>query len=284
MPYTFGAANNNTINPVTTQANIFLGSSANLICMWFYPTSLTSGRYLWGYVDTNLANGNGVTIDTTTTRLRYVTSAGGVQILTGAENITINRWWFLAVFISKDSGTGADILRAWLGNETSPPIEMSVSVTSSAIASTALAISIGNGGSGSLSFIGDIGQTTFLSQRIAGASATAGGIFPLASLSSIQQQEADFIYERWVKYFWLGQPRFNYLMSPSKTITNNLDIVRSYYIPMNGNHYYRYFSDSTTGSTTTTFTQITGAVLSDNREPNVITYNWLNNDKFIRRR
>lgn len=285
MPYTFGALTNDTMNFVSTTANIFFPNSSNLVCMWFYPTSLTAGRYLWNFVDTNLAGGNGVSIDTTTTRLRFQITNTTTHTLTGVDNITTDRWWFLAVFVLRDQANARDILRAWLGNETQPPLEMTITTSATAAPVTATALSVGNGGNGSLAFIGDIGSTTFLSQRFSGysAGATAGGIFPLDSISAISQSEADYIYERWVQYFWLGQPRFNYLMSLSKSTTNNADHIRSYYAPMNGPVYYRYFSDSNTSTIPTPFTTITGATLSTNREPSVINYNWLNNDKFRRR-
>lgn len=285
MPYTFGAATNDTMNLINVSANMFFPNSSNLVCMWFYPTSLTAGRYLWQFTDTNLASGNGISIDTTTTRLRFQITNTTTHILTGVDNITTNRWWFLAVLFVRDATNSRDILRAWLGNETQAPLEMTISTPTIASPITAASLTVGNGGSGQLAFIGDIGSTTFLSQRFSGysAGATAGGLFPLNSISAISQSEADYIYERWIQYFWLGQPRFNYLMSLSKTTTNNADNIRAYYAPMNGPTYYRYLSDLTTSNAPVPFTTITGATISTNREPSVIDYNWLNNDKFRRR-
>lgn len=286
MPYTFGAASSDTMNFVSTQANIFFPGSCNLVCMWFYPTSLTAGRYLWGFTDTNLQTGNGVSIDTTTTRLRFQATNTTTHTLTGVNNITINKWWFLAVFILRDQSNARDVIRAWIGDETQSPQEMTIATPATATPVTAAGISIGNGGNGSQSFIGDIGAITFLSQRASAytSGTKGGGVFPLNSASAIENSEADYIYERWVKYFWLGNPRFNYLMSLGKATLNNVDVVRAYFSPMNGNTYYRYFSEVATLTTPVPFTTVTGVTISNNREPSVINYNWLNNDKFIRRR
>jgi len=285
MPYLFGAANNDTINLLTTQANIFNPDSGNLVNIWFYPTSLTAGRYLWHFNDTNLATGNGVSIDTTTTRLRYQNAAGGLYILTGVENITVDRWWFLSIFVLRDNTNSRDVVRAWLGNESTAPLEMTVSITTNAASVTASALTIGNGGGGSLAFNGLIGQTSFLHQRQVGLDlGSAGGIFPLNTRTAISQAEADLIYERWTKYFWLGNPRFSYISTGSKTVTNNLDITRFFYTPMNGNLYYRFHSDLLPSYLATGFTTLTGATLSASREPNPLVYNWLMNDKLTPRR
>jgi hypothetical protein len=199
VPYTFGAG---TGDDITWQnQGSFAGNlSTTLVCGWWYPTTLTATRGLW-----SVGNIVGAEIDSTTDELRLRTdnTTDGQWTTTGVD-LVINNWKFLAFFVTCTNTGPAGAWRVWAGSVESAPVECTVTGAVSPVGNFVSNANfyLGNKGTGTLAFQGDIGDCGYLSTTTAGASVNP---FSIATVGSVTNTEALFIYERFVLPFWLGQ-------------------------------------------------------------------------------
>ena len=209
MPLTFGAATSNAASILGTS----FGNTgqAGFIAGWFYPTTLTAGRY-WCSMGANSSTANyGVRVGTTTSTLQLSSTTGttvGSWTATAdstvfPSGITVNQWHFMAALVS--IVTGPTIAwRVWLGTESIAPTPMTiVQNTAPAGALTASANQvIGNhtATAGTAAFQGDIGMVTLI-QCTSGVNAP----LPIASAGTIATDEALLIEQSYVLPLWLGK-------------------------------------------------------------------------------
>jgi hypothetical protein len=208
MPLTFGAATSDFEVVVAGQ----FGSTgqAGLIAGWFYPTTLTAGRY-WCSLGPNNATVNwGVKVGTTTSTLQLVsgTTTPGLWTATAdstvfPSGVTVNQWHFMAALVS--IVTGPTIAwRVWLGTESIAPTPMTIAQNTAPVGTliTASTQVIGNhlATTGTAAFQGDIGMVSLL-QCISGVNAP----LPIASAGTIATDEALLIEQSYVLPLWLGK-------------------------------------------------------------------------------
>lgn len=199
MAYTFGAGTGDDItwqNQGSPGGNL----STSLICGWWYPTTLTATRGLW-----STGNVFGAEIDATTDELRLRTdnTTDGQWTTTGVD-LAVNNWKFIAFFNTCSNTGPAAAWRVWAGSIDSAPVECTVTNAVSPVGNFVSNSSfyLGNKGTGTLAFQGDIGDCGYLLTTTAGASVNP---FSIAAVGAVTNTEAQFIYERFVLPFWMGQ-------------------------------------------------------------------------------
>lgn len=153
MAYTFGAATTDAV----THSMAFSpwgATRTSFTCGWFYPTTLTATRKLFGSGATA-----GVEIDATTTNLRLRTDNTTDGQWTAPAGLAVNTWTFVAVLFDSNSTTGQG-WAVWTGTPDTTPINRTVTVATTPvgnIVSPTASVAVGNAVSGSLAFQGDIG-------------------------------------------------------------------------------------------------------------------------------
>lgn len=105
MALTFGAATSDRVDH--GKASSLNDISTVTFAIWFYPTTLTSGKRL--FEKTQSAGSRRVFIHTTTSELRWQNgqSTTNADYITSNASITTNKWWF-AAFTYNGSGTGRE--------------------------------------------------------------------------------------------------------------------------------------------------------------------------------
>jgi len=200
VPYTFGAG---TGDDITWSNRVALGSNGTsaIVCGWWYPTTLTATRGLW-------SGGNtvGAEIDATTDELRLRTdnTTDGQWTTTGVD-LVVNEWKFIAFLGTFLNGTPTASWRVWAGSIQSAPIECTVTGAVAPVGNFVGSNSfyLGNKGTGTLAFQGAIGDAGY-----AITSSTGGASFhpfSIATIGTISNLEAEFVYQRFVLPFWLGR-------------------------------------------------------------------------------
>lgn len=205
MSYTFGANTTDDMN-MTASVSPGNGSSAALVAGWWYPTTLTATRCYWSAGLT--ATGNiCAEVDTTTSDIRMrtmnVTTRG--QWLASGANISIDKWWFVAWLMVTDNTNGG-AWRVWVGDAETCPVELTVTnpvARSGNFSNTSSSWALGNASAtGSLAWQGDIGW------MVTAVAVNVGTNNPLGNTTagSISNDNAAFVYDRWVAPLWLGRP------------------------------------------------------------------------------
>lgn len=252
MALTFGGAVGDDIT-FTTLSNL-TDNRQELVCGWYYPTTLTAGRKYWGASATI-----GAEIDTTTSeiRMRSDNTTDG-QWLTSGAAITTNKWWFIAWLAATENTTVAGDWRVFIGDNETPPTE--VTVTNPTVRSGNYTgnvnTTIGNAGStGSLAFQGDIESYSMV---IANSSSGPCAL-SIATSGVITNGEADNIRQNILTPLWLGRPFSWRLMTA--IINTPWQIVHAPLLDTSGLYYI--VSDSapiTVGNAT-----VNGATFTSNR-------------------
>lgn len=222
MAVTFGAATTDQLTHNAVSSSFAPNNGAGLITCWFYPTTLTATRTLWGFGTTSLITNNRLAIDTTTTQLRFTSShsSQGQWTLASAisQPIVTGQWQFVAVLFTWASATTA--IRAWQATAEQPPTEMTVTQTAAPTGTiTTGALTCGNAYNGAtLAFQGDIGPMTWVSAGSLGVTSPFG----IVTTGAINQTEADLNRDRWVRPIWDGIADAQALRSPAGTfyVTN----------------------------------------------------------------
>jgi hypothetical protein len=199
VPYTFGAGTGDDITWAIL-GSFSQGSTAGLVCGWWYPTTLTATRGLW-----SLGNTFGAEIDATTDELRLRTdNTTDGQWTTAGVDLAVNNWKFIA-FLGTFNNTGpAAAWRVWAGSVDSAPIECTVTSAVAPVGNFVVNgnFYMGNKGTGALAFQGAIGDVSIHSTSAAGG--VTAHPFSLATLGAITNAEALFVYERFVLPIWAG--------------------------------------------------------------------------------
>lgn len=199
MSLTFGGA---TGDDVTWTSGLTLGATTrnNLVCGWWRPTTLTATRRLWS---AGTIFGAEIAAATSEIVLRTDNTTDGQWTTTGA-GLTLNQWQFLA-FVASINNTGpAAAWRVWSGTIDTAPIECTVTQNTAPVGNFtgSGSFTIGNAGSaGTVAFQGDIANVAvFTHAAVVGADRPFGN----AAFGAITATEAQYLYERFVLPFWLG--------------------------------------------------------------------------------
>lgn len=201
--YTFGGASTDAVvvNTLVTMAG---DNRQHLLTGWFRPTTLTSGRYLWG-MGTSFS---GVYLHSTTDELvlranRATTSS---EYTTSGVDLVVNEWRFVAVLSTHENTGTLDGWRVWAGSVSTPPAECTVTSSTSGVSTltgSSDQLTIGNRASSSLAFQGQIADV-----RFAVTSAAVGNnVHPFLTQTSgaIADDEAAYVLERFVLPAWAGR-------------------------------------------------------------------------------
>lgn len=199
MAYTFGAATGDDINwaAINTAG---AGSRTQVVCGWWYPTTLTATRGLWSF-----GNVFGAEIDTTTSELRLRTdNTTDGQWTTSGVGLVTGSWKFLAFYSSTNNTGPAGAWRVWAGDVDTVPTEVTVSVATSPVGNFtgSTAFTIGNKGTGTVAFQGDVGEVCYY----LGGSTASATVHPFghAAFGTITQAEADLVLDRFVMPAYRG--------------------------------------------------------------------------------
>jgi hypothetical protein len=202
MPYTFGNTVNDDITWGTGQALSGGGvtsSTISLVTGWWRPTTLTATRGLW-----SAGNIFGAEIDGTVTSLRLRTDNTTDGQWTVPVGFAVNTWFYLAFLCSTNSSAGAN-WRVWVGSESTPPVEATVTVAvalSGAFASSST-FYIGNKGTGALAFQGQVANVAVISQAGGSTPSNRPPMF-VNGYGTISQEQADRIRDLYVIPHWQG--------------------------------------------------------------------------------
>lgn len=203
MALTFGAATGDDIT-FATLSNL-TDNRQQLMCGWFYPTTLTAGRKYWGASTTI-----GAEVDTTTSeiRMRSVNATTNGQWLTSGAGVVTNKWQFIAWLAATENTTVAGAWRVFIGDNETPPTE--VTVTNPTVRSgnyTGNAnFTIGNAGStGTVAFQGDIESFS----AVIANSASGPTALSISTSGVISNDEANHVRLNILTPLWLGRP-FNW--------------------------------------------------------------------------
>ena len=104
MAVTFGAATTDQLSHNAVASTFAPNNGIGLITCWFYPTTLTATRALWGFGTASLTTNNRLAIDTTTSQLRFTSSHStqGVWVISSAisQPIVTGQWQYVAVMLA----------------------------------------------------------------------------------------------------------------------------------------------------------------------------------------
>lgn len=205
MPYTWGAAISDAATVLTSFGST---ASAYLFTGWFYPTTLTAGRY-YTSLGSNAATANyGIRVGTTTSTLQMASATGTPGLWTATADtilfpsgITTNNWWFIAVACSITT-TPAVAYRAWLGTVDIPPAPMTVvNNTAPAGLNGSGNIIIGNTTGVAAAFQGDIATITYWQNNTSTVTTPLG----IATGGTITNDEATFLENTFLFPIWTGR-------------------------------------------------------------------------------
>lgn len=199
MALTWGgtAATTATLNAVLS-----FGATARavLITAWYYPTTLTAGRKLFG-----AGAVWGAEVDTTTDELRLRTdnTTDGQWTTTGVDMV-VDEWKFIAVMNSTLNSGSAEAWRVWVGTAETAPVEVTVTeaVASSGNFTGSTTLSIGNRSTADLAWQGDIESLYAVTTSQAAGVTTHP--FGVAAYGAITNAAAQLALERYVLPLWLG--------------------------------------------------------------------------------
>lgn len=268
MPLTFGAATSNYSNIVT----LSFGTSglAGLFTGWFYPTTLTAGRYLFS-MGTNSTTANfGVKVGTTTSTLQLSSATATPGLWTATADTTLfpsgivtNQWYFIAGLCSIVTGPTVS-WRMWIGTESTPPTPMTITQNTAPAGALATGTTyIGNNSNvGTASFQGDIGQIMFLY-----ATGSTTSPLPIATAGTISADEALLIEQTYLLPVWLGNHPAHYGRDGA-TATEWVIVENRY-----GNNYLRQ-NLSATASTVISRTDGTtsGTTVASSEHPRLVDF------------
>lgn len=170
---------------------------SNLICGWFYPTTLTAGRCLWGVGGTNRC-----AIATTTSEIDlFLDRTTDSQHTTSGLNLTVDEWKFIAVL-----GAFADLFttttyKVWAASGVDIPQLITVNQTSAGTGSSVSStiVTVGNSSQAAASsFQGAIGRFDYIA-------ATTNTALCRGNSGTISSADEYFIYQQVVLPIWKRQ-------------------------------------------------------------------------------
>ena len=205
MTYTFGGATgDDATNLVALTENVNADNHIMLVAGWWYPTTLTGTRVYWGCGPTIRLIVDSTNTDELRLFTNNVTTPG--QWLTSGADLTMNRWWFSATLLACENTTVPGAVRVWVGNEATPPQEVTVTNPTVRVGNytSTGSFTIGNqGATGTVAFQGDIGWVSIMTTAQLGLLQSP---LPIAASGVISNDEAEHIKQRWVTPLYLGVP------------------------------------------------------------------------------
>jgi len=226
MPFTFGANTTDNATIISTFGNAG-GGIGGLFCGWFYPTTLTAGRYYMSPGAGGVTNNFGIRVGTTTSTLQMASNTATPGLWTATADalafpsgITVGNWWFIAA-LCNFVNTPVCQWNVWLGTLETPPTAMTVvqNTAPSGLSGTG-SLLIGNGSSGgTVSFQGDIATIVYITST----QGSTGNYLGLRTNGSTSADEAEFVKTMWIDPIWRGQ--FPQQQQPRETLTNVYMVV-----------------------------------------------------------
>lgn len=212
MPFTFGAATTDFANRLGPSFGA--NGQGALVMGWFYPTTLTAGRYYYS-IGANSATANyGVKVGTTTSTLQMNSALSTPGLWTATADsvlypsgITTGQWWFIAGLVSVTSAPATE-WRMWLGTTEQAPTAMTVVNTTAQSGTQGIGgFVIGNSTTtGTTSFQGDIGSMVAMICTVG-----VNSPLPIATAAASTTDERKLIEETIILPVWAGQHPSHYV-------------------------------------------------------------------------
>ena len=255
MAYTFGAATGDDVTWTDSASNYGSSARSNLICGWWYPTTLTATRCLWSFGAVNRC-----AIATTTSEIDlFIDRTTDAQRTTSGLGLVTGRWQFIAVLGSFFNTGAVTTFRVWRGFDVEPPLPVTVNTTvAGAGNSTASTLAtVGNlGSAGTVAFQGDIGRFDFIA-------ATGANSLCRNATGLISAEDEFAIYTNIVFPIWQG--RFPTFYGSGQDSNNG--ITHSVLDLDNLGNYVRSIRNGGSIITMDRSVTISGATISQNRAP-----------------
>lgn len=199
MAYTFGGATTHLIDFTALPTAPMNTNRVGLVCCWVRPTTLTANRALWG-----IGSACGLVVGGTTSQVVLVMDAATTDSNhTVAAGLTVNTWSFVAILWNQGAAT-VRAARAWVGSETSPPVELTATSTSTPVGAwtgSGTTFTTGNGTAGSLSFQGDAGGYAV---AVDSQNSNLNSICGIAAAGAITNDQAAAVLATFVAPAWRG--------------------------------------------------------------------------------
>lgn len=196
MSYTVGAA---TSDDVTAAINAPVQDGiTGFFAGWFYPTTLTTGRYLFSF------NTSGVSINGTELRfiVDHATTDGWYE--TSGLGFSVNSWWFIAGLWNNSSTGPSDSMKLWVGSELNAPTLRTLTQTQVPVGTVTTSVAnvvLGNSAaSGVLAFQGEVGPA--ICGRNNWLAITSP--FRVSAVGAVSVDDETTVYQRLVLPFWAG--------------------------------------------------------------------------------
>lgn len=227
---------------------------------WWYPTTLTAGRCYFGS-----STVHNISVSGTTSEIRIVMDRASTDVVwdSTTAGITVDKWWFIAVMGAQGTSTAG--VYAWVGDELTPPVLLSLTNTTPLGGSPtgSSTVAVGNQGPTDVqAFQGDAESVLFAAY----SSSTTDGCdcFGLASPGNVDTVAQDVTYNRWIYPFWSG----NHITPPLGGRLSTLAYTEILFFPLIGSGAldYRISTVATVGDTHLT-PVINGATVSARRAP-----------------
>lgn len=207
-------------------------NTVGLIAGWWYPTTLTAGRFYFSAAASSSTINYGIKVGTTTSTLQMnsCTTVSGLWTATADANvfpsgIQTDKWWFIAGAYSVVS-TPAVAWVMWLGDAQTPPTPMTVvqnTAPTTGLTSSNLSVVGNSSTTGTDSFQGDIGTVHIINSTI--STSYQFGI-PVATGGVITSAEQTLIEQRLVNPLWRGDtPRPNWFPGRTGTVSTTYDMT-----------------------------------------------------------
>ena len=273
MAYTFGGNTGDDINlGMSAQAGGSGGTSLHM--GWFYPTTLTAGRYLF-----SIGNTVGLGIAATTTELTWTTqnaTTNGVWTSTNAM-LAVNRWHFIAVLATQNNTGPAMQALCLIYDDVNGWHDAFLAQTTAPVGNFTggTAMTLGNRGTGTVAFQGDI--DSFMAIHSGGI--TGNGFLPLATAGAVTVSEWVRIYTSIIMPTAHGRPLDIQKLAPTGW-GQTLEVASFH---LHDNAYTRRLNTTSVNNAVPTVSTVNTAVLSAARAPNVFPMNWETGPELIRR-
>jgi hypothetical protein len=166
MAFTFGAATGDDITWTDSVSTWGQNQRSGVISGWWYPTTLTAGKALWG-IGTN----HRAVISATAGEIDvFFDRATDTQYTTSGLGLAVNQWHFIAILMNNFNTGVVTNWRAWRSVGTDIPTSVAINVVTAGVGNVVGSTipTIGNlGSAGTSAFEGDIGRFDFIVETVA---------------------------------------------------------------------------------------------------------------------
>lgn len=264
MSFTFGGATTDDVSASVTN-NYAASGSTLLACGWFYPTTLTAGRYYFSF-----ANVIGLAVAATTSELTWTcdnATTDGVWTSTTA-GIVVNKWQFIAILATQSNTGPAMAVKGVVYSDDLGWVDVTFAQTTAPVGNftSGANFTIGNRGTGSVAFQGDI-DSFFTIRKSTGPS----GVLNVAASTAITAAEWDDVLAKVVRPLACGQLDLHVLAPNAWTAVMEVNLIdfRST-VPV------RRTCNATALVIATQVPGVNGATYSANGAPQGVVPSWMN--------